>query len=261
MKLDYGAQLNPEPIMLSVGSLRKPKLIEIANLNFDKFDLYEMFIKMTPELFYTKIKGNDGKAYWDSLSDDEQYNMTLYDLILDDTSLQRTYEKILNFFFVETVVFREGLFILFNNVEDASDVSLDDVCGVLHKEAFLQIIDLIQQICCIHTDEEIPEDMKFKNRLARKLYEKMKKAEKEEKEKRKMDINLSIPNIISAVSNKHPSISPFSVWNLTIFQLLDSFSRLQQNTMFGIDCTRVSVWGDEKKTFNAALWYKNGYDK
>jgi hypothetical protein len=31
--------------------------------------------------------------------------------------------------------------------------------------------------------------------------------------------------------------------------------------MFDIDSTRVSVWGDEKKTFNAALWYKNNYDK
>ncbi len=261
MKLDYGTQLNPEPIMLSVGSLRKPKLIEIANLNFDKFDLYEMFIKMTPELFYTKIKGNDGKAYWDSLSEDEQYNMTLYDLILNDTSLQSTYEEILNFFFVETVVFKEGMFVLFTKDKNASDVSLDNVCGVLNKEAFLQVIDLIQQICCIHTKEDIQKDMKFKNKLAEKLFKKMQKAEREEKENRKMDINLSIPNIISSVSNKHPSISPFSVWDLTIFQLLDSFSRLQQNTMFGIDCTRVSVWGDEKKTFNAALWYKNGYDK
>lgn len=260
MKLDYGTQLSPEPIMLSVGSLRKPKLIEIAALNFEKFDLYEMFIKMTPELFYTKIKGDDGKAYWDSLLDDEQDDMTLYDLILNDASLQKTYEEILNFFFVETVVFKEGMFVLFNNVEDASDVSLDDVCGVLNKEAFLQIIDLIQQICCIHAKDEIPKDMRFKNKLAKKLYEKMQKAEKEAKEQRKADINLSIPNLISSVSNKHPSISPFSVWDLTIFQLLDSFSRLQQNTMFGIDCTRVSVWGDEKKTFNAALWYKNGYD-
>ena len=25
--------------------------------------------------------------------------------------------------------------------------------------------------------------------------------------------------------------------------------------------TRVAVWGDEKKTFNPAKWYKNEFDK
>ena len=37
--------------------------------------------------------------------------------------------------------------------------------------------------------------------------------------------------------------------------------RLQVNKVYDIDARRVSVWGDEKKTFNIALWYKNEYDK
>ena len=47
---------------------------------------------------------------------------------------------------------------------------------------------------------------------------------------------------------------------MTVFQLYDSFNRLQQNKMYDIDSTRVSVWGDEKKTFDFGLWYKNNYD-
>jgi len=31
------------------------------------------------------------------------------------------------------------------------------------------------------------------------------------------------------------------------------------NAIYEIDSTRVSVWGDEKKTFNASLWYKNHF--
>ena len=42
---------------------------------------------------------------------------------------------------------------------------------------------------------------------------------------------------------------------------MDAFNRLQRNTMYDIDSTRVSVWGDEKKTFDVSLWYKNEYDK
>ena len=105
--------------------------------------------------------------------------------------------------------------------------------------------------------------MKFKNDIAKKLYEQMQKAnkEKEKQKNKKNDINLSLPNIISSVSSKHPSINLINIWELTIFQLLDCFNRLQNNTMHEIDSTRVSVWGDEKKTFDPSLWYKNYYDK
>lgn len=261
MRLDYGTQLSPEPIKLSIGTLRKPTLREIANISFDKFNIYEMFLKMTPEIFYTKIKGDEGKAYWDSLTEEQRDNITLYDLIQSDISLQARYGEILNFFLVERVAYSDGMFILFDIEKSVTEVSISDVCGVLREETFLQIIDLIQQVCCISAANEKPENMRFKNRFARKLFDKMEKAQKEEKERSKADMNLTIPNIISSVSNMHPSISPIEVWDLTIFQLLDAFGRIQANTMFGIDCTRVSVWGDEKKTFNAALWYKNGYDK
>lgn len=88
----------------------------------------------------------------------------------------------------------------------------------------------------------------------------MLKAKKKAQENKKADINLSIPNIISSVSNMHPSINYLNIWDLTIFQLLDAFNRLQANVMYNIDCTRVSVWGDEKKTFDVSLWYKNNYD-
>ena len=76
------------------------------------------------------------------------------------------------------------------------------------------------------------------------------------KKAKKSDPNLSLPNIISAVSNTHPTINPLNVWNLTVFQLLDSFTRLQSNKIYDINATSVSVWGDEKKQFDFSLWYK-----
>ncbi len=246
--------------MLSIGSLRKPKLIEIAQLSFDKFSLYETFLKMTPELFYTKIKGDDGKAYWDSLTEEQQDSITMYDLILEDAALQNMYVEIFDFFFIEPIIFKDGLFIILNKtIENDTDISAEDIRGLIQDKTFLQVLDILQQVCCIHSKEDIQKDMKFKNKLAEKLFRKMKNAERQEN--RKADNNLSIPNIISAVSNKHPTISPLTVWDLTLFQLLDSFNRIKQNTLFDIDCTRLSVWGDEKKTFDAAFWCKNVYDQ
>ena len=86
-------------------------------------------------------------------------------------------------------------------------------------------------------------------------------AENEKKKEKESDKNLSLANIISKVSNKHPSISPITVWDLTLFQLIDSFNSMQVNESYDISKTRTSVWGDEKNTFDATLWYKNNHEK
>ena len=262
MRLDYGTILCPEPITLSIGTLRNPTLREIAKLKFDKFGYYEFLIKMSPETFYTKVKGDDGKTYWESLTEKEQDEMALYDVIMKEEPLTKLFLEIFNFFFVEPVILKEGFFILLKeDIEESDAVDTDNIRGVIAKENLPQVLDLIQQICCVYEKEEDVENMKFKNALARKLYEKMLKANKKDNEKKKADINLSLPNIISSVSNKHPSLNPINIWDLTVFQLLDAFNRTQINTIYNIDSTRVSVWGDEKKTFDASLWYKNEYDK
>lgn len=262
MKLDYGTQLSPTPIKLSIGTLKKPTLKEISELSFDRFNLYEAFLKMTPERYFTKVKkGEKEESYWNSLSDDAKKVITMFSLIREDEYLQKLYVEIFNFFFIETVVFKEGLFIfLLKQIDSDDDLAMENIRGVVHENSFVDVIELIQQICSIYEKEESMDEMKFKNNTARKIMEKILKGKKQQMEQKKADINLSLPNIISAVSNKHPTINPVNVWDLTIFQLLDSFNRLQVNTMYGINSTRVSVWGDEKKTFDVSLWYKNNYD-
>lgn len=264
MKLDYGTILCPEPITLSIGTVRSPTLREIGRLTFEKFGYYEYLLKLSPEAYYTEMLEEKGKTYWESLPDGEKEKVCLYDILLRDETLAAMYTEILDFFFTEPVIFREGFFILFK--EDAEingeDISTDDIRGVISKETFPQILEILQQICCIYEEEEHPEEIKFKNNLAKQLFEKMQKAKQKDKAaKKKADINYSLPNIISAVSNRHPTISPVNVWDLTVFQLLDTFNRTQVNMVYDIESTRVSVWGDEKKTFDVSLWHKNEYEK
>lgn len=263
MKLDYGTQLSPDPITLSIGTIRKPRLRDISKLTFELFSFYEFFLKLTPEIYYTKFKIDGGTEYWNNLTEEEQSTLTLYDLIEKEPGLQSQYVKILNFFFEESVIFQEGFFIILNQsvekINDETDVSI--IRGVISKETFPQVIGIIQQICCIYEEEENIDDLPFKNALARQFYEKMLKAKKKEKEEKKADKDLTIPNIISSVSNKHPSYNHTNIWDITIFQLLDSFNKLRLNTIYDIQALRVSVWGDEKKTFDSTLWHKNEYDK
>lgn len=265
MRLDYGTQLSPIPITLSIGTLRKPTLREISQITFDRFSFYEFFLKLSPETYYTKLRiENDGEAYWSSLTEEEQDQITVYDIIKEDEQIRNTYVEIFNFFFVETIIYQEGFFILLKEntaIDKPDEIKKEQVRGAIAKDNFSQVLSLLQQICCIYNEEESLDDMKFKNNLARKLMEKMLKAKKKEQETKKSDLNLTIPNIISSLANKHPSLNYLNIWDLTIFQLLDAFNRIQTNSMYDIDSTRVSVWGDEKKTFDVSLWYKNNYDK
>ena len=101
MKLDYGTLLCPDPIQLSIGTIRQPTLREIRNLSFEKFGAYELFLKISPEEYYTKFLKADEK--WDSFTLQEQVEMTMFDVILSDNSLRDTYLEIFSFFFEEDI--------------------------------------------------------------------------------------------------------------------------------------------------------------
>jgi uncharacterized protein YktA (UPF0223 family) len=256
MKLDYGTQISPVPIMLSIGSIRKPTLREISEITFDKFMFYETLMKLTPQFYYEKMCGEQEKSKWLSLSDKDKSRLELFDIIRGNTQLAELYAEMLDYFFVESIIYKEGYFIILKpGVEDSGELKAEDIKNAISEKTFQEILELLQQICGIY--EGAVEEQKFKNNLAKALFEKMLKGKKKEK---KVDKNLSLPNIISSVCSKHPSLNYTNIWGLTMFQLIDTFNRIQMNTVYDIESTRVSVWGDEKKTFDASLWYKNNFD-
>lgn len=269
MELDYETLLSPNPIPLSIGlktiHLRRPTLRQIdEEITIHQFGLYEMFLKMTPELYYTKFLKEQGTELWSKFTEEERNDLTLYKCIVNDNDLQDIFVKILNFFFEETIIYYDGFFIILDDEVCINDINEEilknDIYGVIQEDNFNDFLFLIQQTCCIYNKKN-NEKVKFKNSLAKKLYEKMQRANAENEKRKAKDENedLSIGNIISKVSNKHPTISPITVWDLTLFQLIDSFNFMQVNESYEISKLRVSVWGDENNVFDASLWYKNNY--
>ena len=265
MKLSYGTQISPFPIPLSMGTLRKPKLRDIADprgqlkMSFEKFYFYEFLITMTPEEFFTQVDFEVGKDFWDSLSDEEKQSITIYELINTNNTLARYFMEIFDFFFEEEVLFVDGVFVFANPQKDYSveTPQRKDIVGVIDSNNFSEVLYLIQQVCCIAPEEE--EIPKFKNKIAERIYYQIKNAEKAQK--KKADRNMTLPNIVSKVSARHSSLNYTNIWDLTIFELLDNFATLRETAIYEIEQTRVAVWGDEKKTFDAARWYKNDFDK
>ena len=115
MLLDYGTLLSEEPIKFPIGSIKPPTIGDIKKITFAKFQLYEVYLQITPEDFFSKSKDPEIKRIWENLSDEQKEQLTLFNMILTDKSLQNIYTEIFNFFFIEDVVFEENMFSIYDN--------------------------------------------------------------------------------------------------------------------------------------------------
>ena len=269
MKIDYFTLLCAEPIPLSIGTIRQPTLREIGKLSFPKFGMYQVYLKLTPNDYYEIINKDDAEQYWNILTDEEKKDTSLYDIILLEESLRDAFLEVLNFFFVERVIFIDNFFLVINTDDyDTPDkeieITRDNLKGIINPISFVEVIDIIQQVCCIKSDDPLDEPVpKFKNKKAKLLYERMLKAKEEQKNRQRQKdfVNLSLPNIISATAAKVSGLNIINIWDATLFQLYDQFEKIQNDDAHYINSVRVAVWGDEKKQFDPALWYKNNYEK
>ena len=269
MKLDYFTLLCPEPISLSIGTIRQPTLRDIGRLTFQKFNMFQVYLKLKPVDYYEKINELRGKSEWDSLTDEQKSYITLFDVILVEDIVRLTYLEIFNFFFVERVIFRENLFVIvktddYDTPSNDLELSDDNVKGVISNDNLLNVLDILQQIWCIKSDDALDENTPvFKNKKAKMLYEKMLKAKATENKKVELKdyYNLKLPNIISATTMKSHGLNIINIWDTTLVQLYDQFKKLQNDDSHYMNAVRVAVWGDEKNQFDPSLWYKNTYDK
>ena len=263
MKLDYGNITSPYPIPLTIGTIRKPTLGEIADPNvigFYKFAVYQSLLILTPQEYYQKL--GDQESYYFSLSDEEKSNLTMFRAIEHDENLQELYTSMFNLFFIESVIYNKNMFVILEETDQTHEKR--SIKGLITEQYFWDVLDIIGQICMVHTDDndfqKEMSKMKFKNKKAKKIYEKMHNTAKKSGHENRDNINFTIPNIISAVCARHPSINYINVYQLTVCQLWDIFNRLREDVFFDITKTRASVWGDEKNVFNPESWYKNKYD-
>ena len=87
MKLDYTTLLNPHPIKLSIGTLRKPTLQEIYDeITFLHYDRFLSFLKLTPEVYFKSIEESGQQVT--VTHENTKVTTRLFDLILQDENLR-----------------------------------------------------------------------------------------------------------------------------------------------------------------------------
>lgn len=244
--------------MPKVGGILSPTLQDIADIGGESiYQYYLNILLMDAKQLFVML---DKLDVYEALSDEERLNISVYDSFVNNDELAKIMETALNFFIKEDVVFSENyrLFEIKGNVVVKRDDQMVEeyaTIGVIEKENYSDVVDVICQRNNIKT-RDTDDTSKVKSKKALAILQKLKKGRESMTKAAKVDKNMELGNIISAVANKSQSLNITDIWNLTVYQLWDSFARLTNNVVYDINAASVSAWGDKDKKFDFGGWYK-----
>lgn len=246
MRLSYFDLLSPDPVNIpGIGGILSPRLRDISSIGIQTYQYYLSVLLLDLKSYFTMLGQEE---QYKSLSDKEKSQIYLFDLLTINEQSINLLQSVLNFFIKENVIYSSQDKCFFVQNDDA-------VIGTVTKETYPQICDFICQRNCMKANQEEA----FSNVKSKKALEIMKKLQKGRTEKTKQtksDKNMELGNIISAVANKSHSLNILNIWDLTVYQVWDCFSRLSNNTIYNIQSMSVAAWGNKDHSFDAAAWFK-----
>ena len=202
-----------EPFFIDgIGHIRCPTLRDIRKITYRVFSLYVDMISVPLDQYLT-LHGL--KETYDSLPEPEKACHTLFRLLLYQNP--RLLISILDFFLLEHIDLsqEEESFLIYKGEKDAGNV-----IGQINNENFETFRKLVQRI--LGFSDSGRQEPKFKNRLARSLYEKMQRHDGREKKNR--DDNYSLANMVRKYCTHNKSgINILNVWDLTYYQFTQMF--------------------------------------
>lgn len=247
MKYNYFDLLSPEPIKLqNIGSIISPTLRSISSIGgYDTYQYYLSILLMDLKTYLTMV-GN--LEQYELIPDEDKLKFNIFDLLILNEQFSLLLQDILNFFIKEDVMYsQENKYYIVKENEE--------IVGTITKDNYNSMCDLIRQRNCIKSSQE--EDLsKVKNKKALEILNKIKKGRAVKEKQSKADKNMELGNIISAIANKSQSLNILNIWDLTVFQIWDCFTRLNNNNIYDIQSMSVAAWGDKDNHFDATTWFK-----
>ena len=274
MKLDYATLISPYPFYLErIGGIKSPTLKEIwsPDMTYQNYQMCLTLLLMTPQNYCEQI--DKTKLNWyQSLSEKRKQQLNMMDIIAMNKSLQQSYSKMFNFFFVENVFWdntnqvffltKENIFYdednqsFYSYNDKGKQIQTNDY-GIIHRNIFVDLCDIILQRCGIVRSDADTDTSKVKSKRALEILKKLQKGRENISKNDKSDKDINLPNLITSVAVKSNSINFTNIWDLTVFQLYEQFKKEQTNVYFDIQKMSVAAYGNEKKTFQGNEWYKN----
>lgn len=139
--------------------------------------------------------------------------------------------------------------ILLDKTEFEGDRIIVDNKYIISRDNFDDIINVIkmQNSPELSKSKEGEDEYKPSNELARSIAEKIKKGKKIVKESKAIEDDskgITITDVISAVTAMSNSINKINVWEYTIYQLYEEFSRLNAIDNYRLQ-VQASMWSSE----------------
>jgi len=208
---------------------------EIRKIKFTKYNQYLSLLCLEKE----HIK----KFLNDYLKEDEDISTFEYlvSVSYHDIQFRQLVLDAISTFFKEEVVFSMDLlcFIILNSNNIIDSYNYEYIKFILKKQNGIQ------------TEE--PE--KFANSIAKQMAEKIKAMrEKYNKCSNNDDQIYDYSDVLSSVSAKHCSINPLNIGQLTVYQTLDQFKRLNKIDKFSIDIQSL-LHGAKKEDIKLDNWF------
>lgn len=246
MTLEHFDLLSPNPIYIQkIGGIISPKLRDISSIGISTYQYYLTILRLNVDTFFNMIGLQER---YNSLSDKEKEQLNIYDLLISNKDSVELLQKILNFFMSEEVVYstEHKMFLVQKD---------NELIGIISKQTYPIVCNVICQRNCIKSNQE--EDLsKIKSKKALEIMKKLQKGRTEKAKHSKADKNMELGNIISAVANKSQSLNILNIWDLTVYQVWDCFTRLSNNSIYDIQSMSVAAWGNKDNYFDATAWFK-----
>lgn len=232
--------LGKRPISLSTGNINVyPKLVrEVDEVGYSTYSKFINIILLNKEDLFSSEEELSEEIK--TILDDDRIN--IFDLIvrIEDYNFVQLWLNALEFFLNEKCLIHpiddDIRIVVVGDYED-DDISYEDI-KIINRDNYNELIQVIKFQSYIESPEEI-EDFNPENEEDRALWEQMRKDRemiKKAKAKRNGggNSNVNFSSIVSAVGTRSNSCNKDTVFDLTIYQLYDEYTRLGMHDNYNI---------------------------
>ena len=236
--VDYMTLIRGLPCNVNGATVYPPLLDDIAFVSYKVYESYLSVFFLSAVDIGRIIGLEDGSL---------PPTTTSLQLITRVPELRAALMQSLSFFMRADVLYSE---------DTGYSIQLDDGTHYLSLDDIRDIRAVVLQLCNIQDDTEVA-PVKFKNARAKEIYDKIQKKKAEKKKLSAMSkesLSMTLPNLISAVAAFSPTYNLLNIWQLTVYQLYDEFSRLSDKIQLSVFGQRWAAWGTDN--FDFSVWYR-----
>jgi hypothetical protein len=218
------------PVNINGFNVHPLKLKEINKIKFSEY-----YVKLN----YLFIDTSSIQKMMNTTEDIKPWDFVIKGCMLDE-NFKKMYLDILKLFLKDDIKFNE--YFLFHI----------DEFRIIDEETFCKIINIIKLQNFIEVEDKTKKESSAISEYKRKVEEMKKKYAKAIKKEE----NNTFLNIISSLCAKHPSINLLNVEELTIYQIINQFKRINMIDDYFISIKSLLA-GASKDEVNVKAWYDN----